>query len=40
MQSYAVKAYEALQLSGYGRMDFMMDEQGGCTALRQTRFLA
>lgn len=28
MQSYAVKAYEALQLSGYGRMDFMMDEQG------------
>lgn len=28
MQSYAVKAYEALQLSGYGRMDFMMDAQG------------
>ena len=28
MQSYAVKAYEALQLSGYGRMDCMMDEQG------------
>ena len=27
MQAYAVKAYHALRLSGYGRMDFMMDEQ-------------
>ena len=25
MQQYAVKAYEALHLEGYGRMDFMMD---------------
>ena len=33
MQSYAVKAYEALQLSGYGRMDFMMDEAGNAYCL-------
>ena len=25
MQQYAVRAYEALHLEGYGRMDFMMD---------------
>lgn len=33
MQRYAVKAYEALQLSGYGRMDFMMDETGALYCL-------
>ncbi len=27
MQAYAVKAFHALRLSGYGRMDFMMDEK-------------
>lgn len=28
MQAYAVKAYEALRLKSYGRIDFLMNEQG------------
>ena len=28
MQKYAVRAYEALRLKSYGRIDFLMDEQG------------
>ncbi len=28
MQAYAVKAYEALRLSSYGRIDFLMNENG------------
>lgn len=28
MQGYAVKAYEALRLENYGRIDFLMNEQG------------
>ena len=27
MQSYAVKAFEALRLENYGRMDFLLDEE-------------
>ena len=33
MQQYAVKAYEALHLEGYGRMDFMMDKEGNLYCL-------
>lgn len=28
MQAYAVRAYEALRLKGYGRIDFLMNEKG------------
>lgn len=28
MQEYAVRAYEALRLKSYGRIDFLMDEEG------------
>jgi D-alanine-D-alanine ligase len=28
MQEYAVRAYEALRLESYGRIDFLMDEDG------------
>lgn len=28
MQDYAVRAYEALRLGGYGRIDFLMNEKG------------
>lgn len=33
MQAYAVKAFEALHLDNYGRIDFLMDEQGNMYCL-------